>query len=108
MEEEVERVVINIGIVISDEECKEDEMDYDRPGRSTYTADEGSSTDSAVEIETSATGIHLLKFLLSDCPNISPADSPRIETERIAFATHKRPHLKTAMFHQTGYNCSFL
>ncbi|KAJ4439298.1 hypothetical protein ANN_07420 [Periplaneta americana] len=31
MEEEVERVVINIGIVVSDEECKEDEMDCDRP-----------------------------------------------------------------------------
>ncbi|KAJ4446742.1 hypothetical protein ANN_13439 [Periplaneta americana] len=56
MEEEVERVVINIGIVSSDE----DEMDYDRPDSSTDTADEGSSTDSADEIETSASGIQLL------------------------------------------------
>ncbi|KAJ4446809.1 hypothetical protein ANN_13507 [Periplaneta americana] len=32
-----------------------------------------------------------------------PADSPRIETERIAFTKHERPHLKTAMFPQTGY-----
>ncbi|KAJ4430223.1 hypothetical protein ANN_22435 [Periplaneta americana] len=31
MEEEVERIVINIGIVSSDEECDEDEMDYDGP-----------------------------------------------------------------------------
>ncbi|KAJ4429146.1 hypothetical protein ANN_26149 [Periplaneta americana] len=54
MEEEVERIVINIGIVSSDEECDEDEMDYDRPGSSTDTADEGSSTDSADKIETSA------------------------------------------------------
>ncbi|KAJ4447945.1 hypothetical protein ANN_09954 [Periplaneta americana] len=60
MEEEVERVVINIGIVSSDEECDEDEIDYDRPGSSTDTADEGSSTDSADEIETSASGIQLL------------------------------------------------
>lgn len=52
MEEDVERVVINIGIVSSDE----DEMGYDRPGSSTDTADEGSSTDSADEIETSASG----------------------------------------------------
>ncbi|KAJ4437593.1 hypothetical protein ANN_17738 [Periplaneta americana] len=69
MEEEVERIVINIGIVSSDEKCDEDEMDYDRP----------------------------------DCTNISPADSPRIETQRISFTTHERPHLKTAMFRQTGY-----
>ncbi|KAJ4436103.1 hypothetical protein ANN_18730 [Periplaneta americana] len=60
MEEEVERVVINIGIVSSDEECDEDEMDYNRPDSSTDTADQGSSTDSADEIETSATGIHIL------------------------------------------------
>ncbi|KAJ4439284.1 hypothetical protein ANN_07405 [Periplaneta americana] len=38
MEEEIKRVVINIGIVCSDEECDEDEMDYDRPGGSTDTA----------------------------------------------------------------------
>ncbi|KAJ4445903.1 hypothetical protein ANN_12589 [Periplaneta americana] len=37
MEEEIKRVVINIGIVCSDEECDEDEMDYDRPGGSTDT-----------------------------------------------------------------------
>ncbi|KAJ4430692.1 hypothetical protein ANN_19283 [Periplaneta americana] len=60
MEEEVERIVINIGIVSSDEECDEDEMDYDRPGRGTDTADKGSSTDSADEIETSASDIQLL------------------------------------------------
>lgn len=56
MEEEVERVVINIGIVSSDG----GEMDYDRPGSSTDIAGEGSSTDSADEIETSASGIQLL------------------------------------------------
>ncbi|KAJ4428383.1 hypothetical protein ANN_24402 [Periplaneta americana] len=38
MEEEVERIVINIGIVSSDEECDEDD---DRLGSSTDTADEG-------------------------------------------------------------------
>ncbi|KAJ4436285.1 hypothetical protein ANN_18916 [Periplaneta americana] len=47
---------INTGIVSSDE----DEMDYDRPGSSTDTADEGSSNDSANKIEISASGIQLL------------------------------------------------
>ncbi|KAJ4451609.1 hypothetical protein ANN_03078 [Periplaneta americana] len=56
IEEKVERIVINIGIVSSDK----DEMDYDRPGSSTDTADEDSSTDSADEIETSASGAQLL------------------------------------------------
>ncbi|KAJ4429101.1 hypothetical protein ANN_26102 [Periplaneta americana] len=58
MEEEVERIVINIGIVNSDEECDEDEMDYDGPDIST-----GRSGGLAVAMRTIGSKLLIQQYL---------------------------------------------